>query len=312
VKVLKEYLIGTGGWAYFQIPGMNPLVAYSRAFNFVEVNTTFYEIPKMKEVEKWRKLVPNDFQFSVRAHRNITHKHKLAPNPESLETFEKMKQICSTLKADILHFQTPPTLEITSETVANLQRLIESVNIGKLRLALEIRSAKQLPSELVKFMQDNGIVHCVDLSKGEKPAYDADLLYTRLFGKGKHNIYQPTDEELAEIDSRILSSKASKASVSIHFMRMYKDAARLKVYQRTGKFPPITKSSGLMSLEEVLSEDAEFPSTKQELIKNQGWKLFDQTKEKRMHTADILQSLPERAYKSIDDVISTLKPIIEA
>jgi uncharacterized protein YecE (DUF72 family) len=278
----------------------------------VEVNTTFYEIPKMKEVEKWRKLVPNDFQFSVRAHRNITHKHKLAPNPESLETFEKMKQICSTLKADILHFQTPPTLEITSETVANLQRLIESVNIGKLRLALEIRSAKQLPSELVKFMQDNGIVHCVDLSKGEKPAYDADLLYTRLFGKGKHNIYQPTDEELAEIDSRILSSKASKASVSIHFMRMYKDAARLKVYQRTGKFPPITKSSGLMSLEEVLSEDAEFPSTKQELIKNQGWKLFDQTKEKRMHTADILQSLPERAYKSIDDVISTLKPIIEA
>jgi uncharacterized protein YecE (DUF72 family) len=305
-------LIGTGGWAYFQIPGMNPLAAYSRAFNFVEVNTTFYDIPKMKEVEKWRKLVPNDFQFSVRAHRNITHKHKLAPNPESLETFEKMKQICSTLKADILHFQTPPTLKITSETVANLQHLTRSVNIGKLRLALEIRSPQQPLSELVKFMQDNGIVHCVDVSKGEKPAYDADLLYTRLFGKGKHNIYQPTDEELAEIDHRILSSKAAKASVSIHFMRMYKDAARLKVYKRTGKFPLITKSSGLTSLEEVLSEDAKFPSTKQELIENQGWKLFDQTKEKRIHTADILQSLPERAYKSIDDVISTLKPIVEA
>jgi uncharacterized protein YecE (DUF72 family) len=312
VKVLKEYLIGTGGWAYFQILNMNPLAAYSRAFNFVEVNTTFYEIPKLKEVEKWRKLVPDDFQFSVRAHRSITHKHKLVPNPETLETFEKMKQICGILKADILHFQTPPTLKITSETVANLRQLIGSVNIGKLRLALEMRSAKQPPPELIRFMQDDGIVHCVDLSKGEKPAYDADLLYTRLFGKGKHNIYQPTDKEFAEIDNRILSSKATKASVSIHFMKMYKDAARLKVYKRTGKFPPITKSTGLTSLEEVLSEDAKFPSTKEELIENQGWKLFDQTKEKRIHTADMLQMLPERMYKSTDDVISMLKPIIEA
>lgn len=310
MKVLKEYLIGTGGWAYFQIPGMNPLVAYSRAFNFVEVNTTFYEIPKIKEVEKWRKLVPDDFQFSVRAHRSITHKNKLAPTEESLEAFERMKQICNILKGEILHLQTPPTLKITRETVASLQSLIGSVNLGKLRLALEIRSEQQPPLELVRLMQDNGIVHCVDLSKGEKPAYDADILYTRLFGKGKHNIYQPTDEELAEIDNRVLFSKAEKASVCIHFMRMYKDAARLKVYKRTEKFPPITRSTGLMSLEEVLSEDATFPSTKQELIENQGWKLFDQTKEERTHATSILQMLPERTYKSVDDIISTLKPIM--
>jgi hypothetical protein len=94
-------------------------------------------------------------------------------------------------------------------------------------------------------------------------------------------------------------------------MRMYKDAARLKVYKRTGRFPPITKSTGLMSLEEVLSEDAQFPSTKQELIENQGWKLFDETKENRIHAANALQNLPERMYKSVDDVISTLKPTRE-
>jgi uncharacterized protein YecE (DUF72 family) len=308
---LKEYLIGTGGWAYFKIPGLNPLVAYSHAFNFVEVNTTFYEIPEVKEVEKWRKLVPNDFQFSVRAHHSITHKNKLAPKAESLETLEKMKQICDVLKAEILHIQTPPTLKITKETIANLQSLIEPVNLGKLRLALEIRSPQQLPAAMVRFMQDNGIIHCVDLSKGEKPAYDADVLYTRLFGKGKHNIYQPADEELAQVDKRVLFSKAEKASVAIHFIRMNKDAARLKIYKQTGKFPSITRSTGLMSLDEVLSEDATFPSTKQELIENQGWKLFDNTSEERTHTADILQRLPERTYKSVDDVVSTLKTMME-
>jgi uncharacterized protein YecE (DUF72 family) len=311
VEVLKEYLIGTGGWAYFKIPGLHPLVAYSRAFNFVEVNTTFYKIPKIEEVEKWRKLVPNDFQFSVRAHRSITHKNKLAPTTETIKTFEKMTQICNILKAEILHLQTPPSLKMTHETIANLQNLLGSVNPGKLRLALEVRSTRQLPIEMIKFMQDNSIVHCVDLSKGEEPAYDSDILYTRLFGKGRHNIYQPTDNELAEIDNHILFSKATKASVSIHFLKMNKDAARLRVYKRTGKFPPITKSTGLFSLEEVLSEDARFPSSKDELKENQGWKLFDETEDKRMHAADVLEKLPEKTYRSIDDVISTLRPIME-
>jgi hypothetical protein len=161
-------------------------------------------------------------------------------------------------------------------------------------------------------MQENGIIHCVDLSKAEEPAFESDILYTRLFGKGKHNIYQPTDEELEEVDKRILFSKADRADVSIHFIRMYKDAARLKVYKLTGKFPPITNSTGLSSFQETLTEDARFPSTKQELIENQGWKLFDYSKERRIHVADLLQKLPEKTYKSVDDVISTLKPIWEA
>jgi hypothetical protein len=222
-----------------------------------------------------------------------------------------MRQICNILKAEVLHMQTPPTLKITEEAIANLRDLINSADLGRLRLALEIRSKEQLPAAMVRFMQDNGIIHCVDLSKGETPAYQSDVLYTRLFGKGKHNIYQPSDEELEEVDNRVLSSKAEKASVAIHFMRMNKDAARLKIYKQTGKFPPITRSTGLMSLDEVLSEDATFPSTKQELVEKQGWKLFDNTSEERIRTANALEKLPEKTYKSVDDVICTLNRIME-
>ena len=63
---LTEFRIGTGGWKYFKIPDIHPLVAYSKAFNFVEVNSTFYEIPEIKMVESWRRLVPHNFVFSVR------------------------------------------------------------------------------------------------------------------------------------------------------------------------------------------------------------------------------------------------------
>lgn len=308
---MKEYLIGAGGWSYFQIPGLHSLIAYSRAFNFVEANTTFYHIPSTTQAEKWRKLVPSDFQFAVRAHRTITHKHKLQPTPETLESFKKMKQICSILKAEVLHLLTPPALKL-SDAIPNMRNLLDAIDPGKLRLAIEIRSPSKpgLPPELVKLMQDHNIIHCVDLSKDEKPAYKSDMLYTRLFGKGKHNIYQPTDDELAQVDDKVKNANYEKAKMSFHFVRMYKDAARLKIYRQTGKFPPITNTTGVSSLEQVLGEDAAFPTTKQELIQNQGWKLFDLTEDRRIRAAEILRRLPERAYSDMKDVEITLESIM--
>ena len=78
-------------------------------------------------------------------------------------------------------------------------------------------------------------------------------------------------------------------------------------YKDTGKFPQITKHTGLTSLEEVLREDARFPTTKQTLIKDQGWKLFDLTEDKRIHVGDFLQKLPEKTYNDINEVIALLR-----
>jgi uncharacterized protein YecE (DUF72 family) len=310
--VLEEYLIGAGGWAYFQVPGMHPLVAYSKAFNFVEVNSTFYQIPALKDVETWRKLVPPDFQFSVRAHRSLTHKLKLEPSTETVEVLEVMKQICSVLDANFLHLQIPASISKSKVLNSKLNAFLDSVDIGKLRLVLEMRglSAAELPSDVIKTMQDHNIVHCVDLSKGEMPTYHSDVLYSRLFGKGYHNVYQPTDEELVEIDKKATSSVSKKIMMSFHFVRMYKDATRLKIYKQTGKFPKVTRETGLASLDEVLSEDARFPASKEELIESQGWKLFDLAKDNRVLARDYLQRLPDRTYNNIGDVIETLRSVM--
>jgi uncharacterized protein YecE (DUF72 family) len=308
-RSVKEYLIGTGGWAYFQVPGVNSLVAYSRVFNFVEVNSTFYEIPSLRKVEAWRKLVPSDFQFSVRAHRSITHTHKLRPVKDALETFEQMRRICSVLNADILHVQTPAFFKSSDTLAETLDDFLASVNLEGIRVALEFRATQpsKIPARLLKTMQDRGVIHCVDLSKGETPAFESDILYTRLFGKGRHNIYQPTDSELVQIDKEATSGGSKKVAMSFHFVRMYKDAARLKMYKQHGKFPMITKSTGLGSLEEILSEDAMFPLTKQELINSQGWKLFDVKEHQRTRAEQLLQNLPEGTYKNISEVIDRLE-----
>ncbi len=305
---MEEYLIGTGGWAYFHVPGLKPLAAYARAFNFVEVNSTFYQLPALQQVEMWRKIVPQHFEFSVRANRSMTHRLKLQPLEETFEAFEKMKQICRNLDAEILHLQTPSDLP-AEPLVYNLRAFLASANLGRLRLALEIRGTQpsKLPSSLLNTMQDYNIIHSVDLSKEEMPAYVSDTLYTRLFGKGKHNIYQPTDRELAEIDNKASKAKSEKVVMSLHFVRMYKDAARMKTYKQTGRFPKITKSTGILSLGEILREDARFPATKQELVESHGWKLFDRTETERLSARDLLERIPERKYSSVGEVLHTIE-----
>ena len=308
MKRETKYFIGAGGWAYFKVPGLDPLVAYSKAFNFVEVNSTFYEIPSLKLAASWRRKVPEGFYFSVRCHRSLTHKYKFEPVEKAYKILNYMISICKTLKADILHMQTPPSLVFDENRIRIFRDFFSSASLGDVRIALEVRQAgvKELPANLVKVMQDFNMIHCVDLSK-EKPAYKSDILYSRLFGKGKANIYQFTDEELKEIDEKASGEEHKRVILCFHGVKMYKDAARFKIYKETGKFPKVTSSVGLGSLKEVLSEDAQFPCTKRQLINSQGWKVIDLTAEKRIHAKELLEKLPEKTYFSLDEVIEALK-----
>jgi len=307
---LPKFLIGAGGWAYFQVPRMHPLVAYSRAFDFVEVNSTFYEIPSLKLVEYWRRLVPPNFEFAVRCNKALTHKYKFQPLSEAFDVLKKMTTICKTLRAEVLHMQTPASFQFTKTNVDFMRNFFSSADLRGVRVALEMRgSDRPLNPDLLEVMQDYNMVHCVDLSKDEEPAYESDILYSRLFGKGPRNVYQPTDEELRKIDGKASRGKHKTVVVSFHFVRMYKDAARFKIYKETGKFPMVTKSTGLGSLTEVLREDAKFPSTKQELIRHQGWKIVDLTEDKRVHATYMLERLPEKTYNSVDEVVETLQSV---
>ena len=102
---MTNFLVGTGGWAYFKVPRIHPLVAYSSAFNFVEVNSTFYEIPTLDKVKFWRKIVPADFEFSVRCNKALTHELEFKSVSKAFEILDKMVEICDALRAEILHFQ---------------------------------------------------------------------------------------------------------------------------------------------------------------------------------------------------------------
>ena len=79
-------LIGTSGWGYdewigpFYPKGLKKkdfLIYYSEIFYTNEINTTFYNIPPQKIVNNWVSKTPNDFLFSVKIPKIITHESKL-------------------------------------------------------------------------------------------------------------------------------------------------------------------------------------------------------------------------------------------
>ena len=166
--------------------------------------------------------------------------------------------------------------------LANLfhEDLLSNIPINeKIGLAWEPRGEEwksKVGRELMKeFVEKCEGAHCTDMSK-DKPAAVGNFIYTRLFGKGKHNIYQFSSDEITEIFKKIigLGERAERVYVIAHTKKMYIDAARMKKYVESGVIPPATRSVGIESVREVLSEDAKFPITRDELIKIQGWKVI--------------------------------------
>jgi uncharacterized protein YecE (DUF72 family) len=307
VRSLIDYLIGTGGWAYFKVPKKPSLKAHSEVFNFVEVNYTFYEYPNMRRVEQWRRTVPNDFTFAMRCHRDLTHKIGLKPIDEAYTVLGRMVTYCGILDSPFLVLETPASYAINQEEAKQARDLFSSFNLRGLNLVWEIRAP--LTKVALDLMHDFNMIECVDLSI-KTPSVESDIVYSRLFGKGKHNIYQFTDDELLTIDHEVENINPRIAAFSFHGVKMNMDAARYMQYKKTGKFIHITDFIGVDSARAVLFEDTPFPISKSELIEIQGWKVIDLTLDKRVHLAKLLANIPDKTYNSIDEVAGALEDVM--
>ncbi len=173
------------------------------------------------------------------------------------------------------------------------------------RIGLEARAyaGKDLPEELRQTMEDGGILDVVDLSQ-TRPRVADDTQYTRLFGPGPHNVYQFDDEERREIDRA--GSDTLQVAFTFHGVRMYTDAARFLTFKKTGAFPAATPSRGLASLEAALVPDARFPSSRDELVQQHGWKVIDLDDHTRAHARRLLSALPRQTFRSLGEVVQAL------
>jgi uncharacterized protein YecE (DUF72 family) len=90
---------------------------YAERFSTVEVNASFYQLPKPETVERWRDQTPDGFEFSVKMSRYVTHIRRLRDAQEGVDRFWTIATRLGTKLGPVL-IQLPPTLSADEELLA--------------------------------------------------------------------------------------------------------------------------------------------------------------------------------------------------
>src|SRR5437867_10163682 len=158
-------LTGTSGYSYKEwvghfYPEKTPASAmlryYAERFPTVEINNTFYRMPAQALLERWAAEVPDDFVFTLKASRHITH-HKRLKNVESnVAEFIRRASFLGD-KLGMLLFQLPPTLR---KDLPRLRDFLGAVPPGQ-RFAVEFRHASWQDDEVYEALRAHGAALCV-------------------------------------------------------------------------------------------------------------------------------------------------------
>ncbi len=186
-------LIGTSGWNYShwrkifypeEISQGRWLEFYSRYFETVEVNMTFYRFPLEKNVENWKNKVPEGFVFSVKGNRSITHIKKLK-NVESL--LKKFLSVISMFgeKLGPILFQLPPSFSFKKELLKEFCEILSSQEIIKNgKFSIELRDKRWVNEEVFSILRIYNISLCFSDYPGVEidSPLTADFVYMRRHG----------------------------------------------------------------------------------------------------------------------------------
>ncbi|MEM3736891.1 MAG: DUF72 domain-containing protein [Candidatus Bathyarchaeia archaeon] len=286
---------------------------YYQSLDLVEVNSTFYTIPKIQLPERWRKEAPESFEFTVKAHKSISHIYKLEPTPECLESYRRMAEICKTLRSRLLLIQTPASVKPLDRTFLAAECFFKAVG-GELTLLWETRGPEWLEGHACKrlgqLLRDYGVVHVTDPLIRE-PVYAGRMVYVRLHGLGSRlYYYQYSDEEL-KLLRRKIAKFARRGDVYVLFnnLSMFDDAIRFRTYLERDELPPLTGTYGVESFRKVF-EKTRFPTTLAKLQRYLGWRLFDLEPDKQLPVYTILERITARSFQNLEELVRAAEKII--
>ncbi len=180
--------IGTSGWSYRHWKGKfypdnlsqrKWLEFYEARFNTVELNASFYRIPKRSIVEGWVQRTSPDFKFSVKVPRLITHVRKLSNCDDIVDWFFKnMEPLVKKVLVYLL--QLPPSFTPTPDRLRNFILHLPREN----RYVFEFRDESAFTGPLLNILSEHDIGFCIhDFPGIETPTVvTSDLVYVRLHG----------------------------------------------------------------------------------------------------------------------------------
>lgn len=194
--------IGTSGWSYKhwrgtfypqQIKVKNHFSYYLQHFNTVEINNSFYRLPSEETFLNWKKIVPDDFIYVIKANRFITHIKKLHDPAVTLAPFMDHVKLLGVKLGPVL-FQLPPFMK---SNTALLEAFLEELP-KNFRCVFEFRNPDWYKPEIYDLLKKHNCAFCIyELAGHISPSQiTADFVYLRLHGPGNKYQGSYSDETL--------------------------------------------------------------------------------------------------------------------
>ena len=255
-----EYYLGCSGWSYDGWKGpFYPqdldnrywLSYYSKIFDFVEIDSTFYKIPSKFMVNNWNKRTPDNFRFAVKFPKVITHDKRLKDVEKDIERFyDVMEPLYDKILVCLI--QLPPSLQIAEglDLIKNLQYQLDP----SFRYAIEVRHYSWFNELFYNYIKEKN--YCLVWSQQDilitPPVVTTDFIYLRLIGDrsinekdfGKINkdrtkemeiwskILEDDDRKVKDLNMAIIAANNHYAGFGPMTAKLFADLIKLKNHCR--------------------------------------------------------------------------------
>ena len=205
---------GTSGFAFKEWKGSfypqdlkddGMLGFYSSKFPTVEINNTFYRLPKEDVLQSWAAQVPEPFTFAIKASQRITHFARL--KPESASAVELLLKNTASLAHRLgpILFQLPPNLKKDTD---RLRAFIDTLPVDR-RYTIEFRHESWFEEDVFDALRARDIPMCVT----EQPDFASPLVSTASWGYTRLHRLDYTDAMLTDWARKISAQPWNEAFV---------------------------------------------------------------------------------------------------
>ena len=215
----KKLLAGASGYSFKEWKGtfypedMKPdamLAFYSERLPTVEINNTFYQMPKLPVLESWTRTVPASFKFAIKASRRITHMSRLKADSaaDSVQfLYEKLKALGE--KRGPVLYQLPPFLKKDLPRLSEFLALLPQDH----RAAFEFRNDSWFSDDVYEALKRAGAALCLSEREDNAPP---PLVETAPWGYVRLRLEAYSEQDLQEWARRLLETGWS--DIYVYFM----------------------------------------------------------------------------------------------
>ncbi|MDQ2667122.1 MAG: DUF72 domain-containing protein [Gemmatimonadota bacterium] len=207
-------LAGTSGYAFKEWKGSfypkdckddAMLGLYAAQFGAVEINNTFYRLPKEQVLLDWAAQVPEPFTFAIKASQRITHYARL--KPESLSAVEFLMKNTSSLGSRLgpILLQLPPNLK---KDFDRLRVFLDTLPLDR-RFTIEFRHESWFGDDVFDALRARDIAMCIT----EQPEFASPVVSTASWGYARLHKLDYDDASLTDWAKRIAAQPWSDAYV---------------------------------------------------------------------------------------------------